>query len=195
MKVSFSGKGDEYFTHVVSTTSFADLRTIDTNGVPTTYKQRQAIRTLNYGPAVKVAIKFKTRWWEQGGRNQRGGSSYTDRRSRVVVYPSYVLGEDGPGVLMVTYNWCAGFPSPSHSADTHNAKLTVSHRHQDASRFGLATLYGLGMTVEYLRKETLDYHAFDWYHNPYTMGAFAHFAPGQFNTFFNDIVHPAGHGR
>jgi len=116
MKVSVSGKGDEYFTHVVSTTSFADLRTIDTNGVPMTYKQRQAIRTLNYGPAVKVAIKFKTRWWERGGRNQRGGSSYTDRQSRVVVYPSYGLGEEGPGVLMVTYNWCAGFPSPSHSA-------------------------------------------------------------------------------
>jgi Flavin containing amine oxidoreductase len=27
------------------------------------------------------------------------------------------------------------------------------------------------------------------------MGAFAHFAPGQFSTFFADIVQPAGHGR
>jgi monoamine oxidase len=24
----------------------------------------------------------------------------------------------------------------------------------------------------------LDYHAFNWYQNPYTMGAYAHFAPG-----------------
>jgi Flavin containing amine oxidoreductase len=125
MKVSVSGKEAEYFTHVVSTSSFANLRTIDTGRVPMTYKQRQAIRTLGYGPAVKVAIKFKTRWWEQGGRKQFGGSSYTDRQSRVVVYPSYGLREDGPGVLMVTYNWCAGFPSPSLFAYMHNAKLTV----------------------------------------------------------------------
>jgi hypothetical protein len=125
MRVSVSGK-DDYFTHVVSTASFANLRTIDIGGVPTTYKQRQAIRTLRYGPAVKVGIKFKTRWWEQGGISQCGDSSYTDRQSRVVVYPSYGLDEEGPGVLMVTYNWCAGSPSPSHSTDTHNAKLTVS---------------------------------------------------------------------
>ena len=116
MKVGVSGKGEEYFTHVVSTVSFAALGTINTDEVPMTYKQRQAIRTLGYGPAVKVAIKFKTRWWEQNGMNQRGGSSYTDRQSRAVVYPSYGLGEEGPGVLMATYNWCVGFPVPSCSA-------------------------------------------------------------------------------
>jgi Flavin containing amine oxidoreductase len=52
-----------------------------------------------------------------------------------------------------------------------------------------------GVTVKYLRDETLDYHAFDWYHNPFTMGAYAHFSPGQFSTFFPDIVQPAGNGR
>ncbi|KAF7357173.1 L-amino acid oxidase 1 [Mycena sanguinolenta] len=202
MEVSIAGQGVEHFTHVVSTASFANLGTIDTDQVPMTYKQRQAIRTLNYGPAVKVAIKFKTRWWESDSLNQRGGSSYTDRQSRVVVYPSAGLGEEGPGVLMATYNW-----------------------HQDASRFGaliqnpdwseqldpdrkrprseqvlleqiyedLATLHGV--TVDWLREQTLDYHAFDWYHNPYTMGAFAHFAPGQFSLLFSDIVQPAGSGR
>jgi len=86
------------------------------------------------------------------------------------------------------------------------------HRQQDASRFGaliqnpdwsdqldpdrerprwekvlldqiyqdLAILHGVD--EDWLREETLDYHAFDWYHNPYTMGAFAHFAPGQYST-------------
>lgn len=51
------------------------------------------------------------------------------------------------------------------------------------------------MTEKSLRDETLDYHAFYWYSNPYTMGAFAHFAPGDFNTFFTDIVQPAARGR
>lgn len=106
MKVSVAGK-DEYFAHVISTSTFANLSIIDTERVPMTYKQRQAIRTLNYGPAVKVGIRFKTRWWEQAGLTQRGGSSYTDRPSRTIVYPSAGLGEAGPGVLMATYNWCA----------------------------------------------------------------------------------------
>lgn len=99
----------EYFTHVVSAVSFANLGTIDTDRVLMSYKQRQAIRTLGYGPAVKVGIKFKTRWWEKSGLNQRGGSSYTDRQSRVVVYPSYGIGDTGTGVLMVTYNWYVYF--------------------------------------------------------------------------------------
>lgn len=201
MKVSVAGK-DEYFAHVISTSTFANLSIIDTERVPMTYKQRQAIRTLNYGPAVKVGIRFKTRWWEQAGLTQLGGSSYTDRPTRTIVYPSAGLGEAGPGVLMATYNW-----------------------HQDANRFGalieksdwskqldpnrkrpwseeilvnqlysdLSTLHGV--SVKQLRADTLDYHAFNWYHNPFTMGAYAHFAPGQFSTFFADIVQPAAYGR
>jgi monoamine oxidase len=108
MKVSV-GEHEEFFGHVVSTCTFSDLRTIDTERVPMTYKQRQATRTLTYGAAVKVGIKFKSRWWEKNGLNQFGASSYTDRQCRVVVYPSAGLGEDGPGVLMATYSWCVSF--------------------------------------------------------------------------------------
>lgn len=70
MKVSIVGKEEEYFTHVVSTTT----------------------------------------WWEKDGLRQFGGSSYTDRPTRVVVYPRYRLGEDVSGVLMVVYNWRATSP-------------------------------------------------------------------------------------
>jgi hypothetical protein len=57
----------------------------------------------------------------------------------------------------------------------------------------LAVLHGVN--EEFLRDQTLDYHPFYWYANPYTMSAFAHFAPGDFSTFFADIVQPAGYGR
>ena len=43
-----------------------------------------------------------------------------------------------------------------------------------------------------LIKETLDFHGFDWYHNQFTIGAFAQFAPGQFSTLYADILQPAG---
>lgn len=107
MKVSLLDKPDDYFSHVVSTVTFGVLRTINTTGVNMNYNQREAMRVLNYGQSIKVAIKFKTRWWENKDlvTPQLGGASRTDRQTRVVVYPSYGLGEDGPGVLMVTYNW------------------------------------------------------------------------------------------
>jgi len=202
MKVSVSGGAEEYFSHVVSTASFANLGTIDTDQVPMTYKQRQAIRTLNYNPAVKVGIKFKTRWWEQDGMKQRGGSSSTDRPSRSVVYPSYGLGEEGPGILMVTYNWhqdASRFgaliqnPDWSMQLDPDRERPPSEQVLLDQIYQDLALLHGV--TVEWLRDETLDYHAFNWYQNPYTMGAFAFFTPGQFSTFFSDIVQPASYGR
>jgi hypothetical protein len=116
VRVGVAGKEAQYFTHVVSTTSFAALRTIDTDRVPMSHRQRDALRTLNYGSVVKAAIKFKTRWWEDDDVMQRGGSSCTDRQSRVIVYPSYGMGEDGPGVLMVTYNRCVRFSALCCSA-------------------------------------------------------------------------------
>ena len=114
MRVSIQGKEDEYFSTVVSTVTFSVLRTIDTDGVRMNFNQREAMRSLMYGQSIKVGIKFKTRWWEagiEGTAPQVGGASRTDRQSRVVVYPSYGVnkdgeGEEGPGVLMVSYNWC-----------------------------------------------------------------------------------------
>ena len=108
LKVSVLGLPDEHFSHVVSTVPFAALRTINTDGVSTNFGQREAMRVLDYGDALKVGIKFRTRWWEKDAvkYKQLGGASYTDRQSRTVVYPSYGIGEEGPGVLMVSYNWC-----------------------------------------------------------------------------------------
>jgi len=202
MEVNVDGKGPQYFAHVVSTSSFASLRTIDTEGVPMSYKQRQAIRTLGYSAAIKVAIKFKTRWWEQGGLNQLGGVSSTDRQSRQVVYPSCGLGDAGPGVLIVSYNWrqdASRYGALIEKSDWSkqldpdrerplSEKILLEQIYED-----LAALHGVSVTK--LRNETLDYHAFDWYHCPYTMGAYANFAPGQFKTYFPDIVQPAGYGR
>lgn len=108
MRVSVQGHPDQFFSHVVSTVTFPVLRSIKTAGVLMNFTQREAMRALNYGHSVKVGIKFKTRWWERPdfvAIPQSGGASRTDRQVRVVVYPSYGIGEDGPGVLTVSYNW------------------------------------------------------------------------------------------
>lgn len=57
----------------------------------------------------------------------------------------------------------------------------------------LAALHG--QTPEWYEGETLDYYAFDWYHNQYTMGAYVYPAPEQFSTLYPSIVKPAAHGH
>lgn len=57
----------------------------------------------------------------------------------------------------------------------------------------LAALHG--QTPEWYEAETLDYYAFDWYHNQYTMGAYVYPGPGQFSTLHPSIIKPAAGGR
>ncbi|KAF9057128.1 hypothetical protein BJ165DRAFT_9229 [Panaeolus papilionaceus] len=202
MKVDISGKGTRYYAHVVSTVPFANLGMINTDDVMMDYAQRQAIRSLSYWPSVKIAIKFKSRWWEQNGQKQRGGSSYTDRPSRVVVYPSYGIGEEGPGVLMVSYTWTQDasrlgslIKTPDWSQQLNPDRIRPPSEQVLLERIyqDLSILHDVPITQ--LKDDTLDYHAFDWYSNPYTMGAFAMFNPGQFSTFYKSVLGPAARGR
>lgn len=214
------------YSHVVSTVPFSCLRTIDLTGCVLDYKQRMALRCLNYGAGVKVGIKFKTRWWQHDPKftQQVGGVSSTDRQSRVVVYPSYGLNDpvDAPGVLIAAYNW---FVSRTFTTHACNIDPMVVLRTQDAFRFGslvqskdwseredpqrehpdsevfllqqvyddLAAIHG--QTPEWYKRETLDYFAYDWYDNQYTMGAFALFGPGQFSNLYPSVTIPAARGN
>ncbi|PPQ70504.1 hypothetical protein CVT24_013274, partial [Panaeolus cyanescens] len=202
MKVDVIGKGVQFYSHVVSTVPFSNLSMINTDDVKMTYAQRQAIRSLTYGPSVKIGIKFKSRWWEQNGQKMKGGSSYTDRPIRVVVYPSYGIGEDGPGVLMVSYTWTQDAlrlgslvktPDWSEQLDPERIRppseeLLLQRVYED-----LSIMHDI--TVQQLKDDTLDYHAFNWYSNPYTMGAYAFFGPGQFSTIYKSVIEPTARGR
>ncbi|KAF8880219.1 L-amino acid oxidase 1 [Gymnopilus junonius] len=211
IKVSVLDKEDDYFSHVVSTVTFAVLRTINTDGVHMNFNQREAMRALNYGQSIKVGIKFKTRWWEHVTKApQLGGASRTDRQTRVVVYPSYGLNETGPGVLMASYNWdqdAARFGALIKNTLSHSEQPKPDRPRSPSERVLLDQIYqdlavlhtpnnsALEEVEEFkkmLIKDTLDFHAFDWYHNPFTMGAFAQFTPGQFSTLYADILQPAG---
>jgi len=52
-----------------------------------------------------------------------------------------------------------------------------------------------GQTPEWYKRETLDYFAYDWYDNQYTMGAFALFGPGQFSNLYPSVTIPAARGN
>jgi monoamine oxidase len=80
-----SGLINSEYTHVVSTMPFGCLRMVDTSALEFPWELQMALRTLHYDSAIKVAVKFKTRWWEKLSQPQVGGTSTTNQPTRTVV--------------------------------------------------------------------------------------------------------------
>ena len=82
MKISIDGipRHQEYAA-VISTVPVPQLSLIDLTGVNIhkNYGQWSAIRELQYGPAIKVGIKFSSPWWQTAlPQPIFGGQSFTD---------------------------------------------------------------------------------------------------------------------
>ncbi|KAF8428806.1 flavin-containing amine oxidoreductase-domain containing protein [Tirmania nivea] len=68
----------------------------------------RAIGNLPYASACKVALQFKTRFWEHLPKPIYGGCSRTDLPGIVTFcYPSYAINSTRPGVLLASYNFNA----------------------------------------------------------------------------------------
>lgn len=50
------------YAHVISTIPLGALQVVDLTGLDLGYAQRNAIRKLSYDPALKIGMKFKSRW-------------------------------------------------------------------------------------------------------------------------------------
>ncbi|KAI8329740.1 flavin-containing amine oxidoreductase-domain containing protein [Chlamydoabsidia padenii] len=89
------------YDRVIISAPFSVVRTWHLPKLSFTIKQ--AIQNLHYSQACKVALEFKTRFWEHGDRPIFGGCSTTDLTSGHICYPSYQLGGKGHGVMLGSY--------------------------------------------------------------------------------------------
>lgn len=95
----------KYYGHVISTLPLTVLRTIDLKDAGLNVMQSNALRALDYGPSIKIAILFKSDWWYQK-LGIIGGQSFTDLPIRTIVYPSYGVDSPTPSkVLIASYSW------------------------------------------------------------------------------------------
>jgi len=82
VQVSIDGRpSTQEYSAIISTVPFSQLRFMDLAGINIheNYAQWSAIRGLQYGSGLKVAIKFSTPWWEtELPKPIHGGQSYTD---------------------------------------------------------------------------------------------------------------------
>lgn len=128
----------------------------------------RAIGTLPYSTACKVALQFKTRFWEHLPRPIYGGCSTTDIPGiGSFCYPSYALNSTRPGVLLASYSDQEGaemmtsFDEKEHAAyvidamaEIHGEKLV---REQYTGRFARQCW----LLDEYTRAAWADPHAGD----------------------------------
>jgi len=200
-----AGKGKKSYMGLFNTTTLGCMRRMDLRDAKLNYATKQALRSLGYGPASKVAIKFKKAWWihNLGNYNiKMGGLGHSDLNGRICVYPSYNIydKESETAVLLCSYTWqqdaerigALMSTNPDHSqkvADEVELKellireLAYLHKNDDMS---YEHLYDL------INKSYVDHHAFSWDSDPHTAGAFAFFRPQQFTHMWNKMIKPSG---
>jgi monoamine oxidase len=162
------------------------------------YAQWSAIRGLQYGSGLKVAIKFSTPWWEtELPKPIHGGQSYTDLPIRNVIYPSYPQGakpEDVSKVLIASF---CGVQDADRLGTFVNRDGTAEPELIDYVFRDLAAVHGV--TVEWLKRFYTDgdYFAWDWSRHPLSMGTYAIFGPGVYGDadLYRQIISPAARGK
>jgi monoamine oxidase len=129
-----------------------------------------AIRSLHFEPLYKIGMRFKTRFWENVELPAKGGQSITDLPTRWVVYPSYGIGDRGPGVLLL-YSWMTDAAGWLAQPADERIRLALRDLHD---------LYAGLVDVDALFIEAFDVN---WAAQPSTGDAM--FFPGQFKDLFN----------
>jgi monoamine oxidase len=157
----------EAFHRVLVTVPPAALRTIETP-VSWSVRKRHAIRALHFEPLFKIGLRFADRFWEKVDRPSFGGQSLTDLPSRWVVYPSYGLRDEGPGVLLL-YSWMTDALAWLPLSDEQRKELALRD---------LATLYDEHtITSKFIEHRSISWSA------EYATGD-AMFFPGQFSDLY-----------
>ncbi|RHZ43329.1 flavin monoamine oxidase family protein [Aspergillus thermomutatus] len=105
-------EGEEYDYAVVAT-PFSKVRLWELPRYSSLLSR--AISTLNYDPACKMALHYKSRFWEHQENPIFGGCGSVDVAGiGSVCYPSYNMNGTGPGVVLASY--LSGTPARSTAA-------------------------------------------------------------------------------
>jgi len=170
MTVKIANGATKKYSHVISTLPVPVLRTVNLTNAGLTVKQSVALRQLQYGPSIKVGIRFNSAWWTKDPISIFGGQSFTDRPVRTIVYPSYgdgALSEAESTVLIASYCW-------TNDAERTGSLIGTDDKDVE-EQLKLLVLEDLaivhGVKLEMLLAEYKEIYAWDWNHSPHTMGA------------------------
>lgn len=89
------------YSHVINTASLGATQEMDLRALHLDDEQNAAIRLINYDAAMKIGIKFKSRWWQDLPQPIQGGQSLSDLPIRTCVYPSYGVNTPGAAAVLI----------------------------------------------------------------------------------------------
>ena len=201
------------YAAVFNSTTLGALQRMDLTAAGLNLGTKQAIRTLNYGAACKVAIWFSKPWWMLPPYNiNRGGLGTTDLPIRVCVYPSYNLpprdkGPDDdeylafkskPAVLLCSYTWEQD-ASRLGSLITKNSPIGEGLLRKvlfdNLARLHASEEHPFQEVYETIKESYIAHHAYNWYQDEHSAGAFAFFGPCQFKEVWPDLTAPSADGK
>uniref|UniRef100_F6TM73 Amine oxidase n=1 Tax=Monodelphis domestica TaxID=13616 RepID=F6TM73_MONDO len=145
---------------------------------PLSLAKQDALRSIHYTSATKVALVCKEPFWEQD--NIKGGATITDLPTRFVYYPSH----DFPGnigVLLASYT--VGDDSTFFAGMKHEKVV-------DLVLGDLATIHQ--RPKKELQKLCQTSVVKRWTLDPFTLGAFAETTPYQFVDYSRPLFEPEG---
>ncbi|KJZ74021.1 hypothetical protein HIM_06689 [Hirsutella minnesotensis 3608] len=189
--VVINGTEQRTYNHVINTVPLGAMQAMDLTDMNLDYRAKLAIRKIQYDPAGKIGMKFKTRWWESLSSGPfQGGQSFTDLPIRRSVYPSYGINTPGAaGTMIASYTW-----------GQDSARLGAYYNQQDSRETIIEiTLRNLAqvhnVTYEFLQSQHIDTHVYNWYEGEHELGAFAKFGPGQYVNNMPVLMRPAAAGK
>ena len=168
-----NGPGSEthLYSHVISTLPLTVLRTIDLEDAGLNVMQRNALRALDYEPAIKIGMLFKSNWWTTK-LGIVGGQSHTDLPIRTIIYPSYGVDSGTPSrVLIASYT----LTTDASRLGALSAKEEKEVLKELVLRNLAQAHYGVNGSTEvdyaFLVTEYEDMHVKDWNIDQYAMGS------------------------
>ena len=205
MNVSVRGESSpRTYSHVISTIPLTGLRMIELSKAGLNVMQSTALRKLQYGPSIKIGMRFTSAWWTDKF-GIIGGQSYTDLPVRMIVYPSYGVDSNTPStVLIASYCWTNDAERLGALISTGETEYTEQLK--ELVLRNLAQVHDL--SYDFLFNQCEEMHAWDWNHDPLTLGesrlvliwkptvahpaigAFALFGPGDFQDLYTSLTVP-----
>ncbi|KAF2498326.1 L-amino-acid oxidase [Lophium mytilinum] len=141
----------------------------------------RAINTLNYEHTCKIALHYKTRFWEHLEHPIIGGCGETNIPGiGSVCYPSYKINSTGPGVILASYE--SGTPARTLGSMTETEHVALTQR-------AMIETHGLVAQEQF----TGAYDRMCWQNNEFQAGSWCEPLLGQQELYLPAYFHTEKH--
>ncbi len=159
---------------IVCTIPFSVLQKIDITPSFSAFK-KEIINGLNYTPTTRVFLEVKKRFWESNGEN---GSAMTDLPiGQVQKHPMIKTGKEGERAILEGH--ARGEDALQLDRMSNDDRLKFTLEQMNKVHPNVANYYEGGISKS-------------WQLDPYSLGAYSLFLPGQITTWLPEIMRPEG---